>query len=65
MEQLDYFRWFVGLSLDTPIWDANVFTKNRDRLVDGEVAAKFMAAVLNQPRVRELLSAEHSRSTVR
>jgi hypothetical protein len=52
-------RWFVGLSLDTPIWDANVFTKNRDRLVDGEVAAKFMAAVLNQPRVRELLSAEH------
>jgi transposase len=62
MEQLDYnllFRWFVGLSLDTPIWDASVFTKNRDRLVDGEVAAKFMAAVLNQPRVRELLSAEH------
>jgi transposase len=62
MEQLDYnlrFRWFVGLSLDTPIWDACVFTKNRDRLVDGEVAAKFMAAVLNQPRVRELLSAEH------
>ncbi len=62
MEQLDYnllFRWFVGLSLDAPIWDASVFTKNRDRLVDGEVAAKFMAAVLNQPRVRELLSAEH------
>src|SRR3984893_5479804 len=52
-------RWFVGLSLDTRVWDANVFTKNRDRLVDGEVAAKFMAAVLTQPRVRELLSAEH------
>ncbi len=62
MEQLDYnllFRWFVGLALDAPIWDVTVFTKNRERLVAGEIAAKFMAAVLNQPRVRELLSAEH------
>jgi transposase len=62
MEQLDYnllFRWFVGLALDAPIWDVTVFTKNRERLVEGEVAAKFMAAVLNQPRVKELLSSEH------
>ena len=62
MEQLDYnllFRWFVGLALDAPIWDVTVFTKNRERLVEREVAAKFMAAVLNQPRVKELLSAEH------
>jgi transposase len=62
MEQLDYnllFRWFVGLALDAPIWDVTVFTKNRERLVEGAVAAKFMAAVLNQPQVRELLSAEH------
>ena len=62
MEQLDYnllFRWFVGLALDAPIWDVTVFTKNRDRLVEGEVAAKFMAAVLNRPRVRELLSDDH------
>jgi transposase len=62
MEQLDYnllFRWFVGLSMDAPIWDATVFTKNRDRLLDGEVAAKFMAAVLSQARVKKLLSDEH------
>jgi len=62
MEQLDYnllFRWFVGLGMDTPIWDATVFTKNRERLVEGEIASKFMAAVLSQPRVRELLSSEH------
>src|SRR5215471_15577633 len=61
MEQLDYnllFRWFVGLGMDTPIWDATVFTKNRERLVEGEIASKFMAAVLSQPRVREL-SSEH------
>jgi len=62
MEQLDYnllFRWFVGLGMDAPIWDATVFTKNRERLVEGEIASKFMAAVLSQPRVRELLSSEH------
>ncbi len=62
MEQLDYnllFRWFVGLALDAPIWDVTVFTKNRERLVEGEVATKFMAAVLTQPRVKERLSAEH------
>ncbi len=62
MEQLDYnllFRWFVGLGMDAPIWDVSVFTKNRERLVEGEIASKFMAAVLSQPRVRELLSSEH------
>lgn len=59
MEQLDYnlmFRWFVGLSMDAPIWDVTVFTKNRDRLLEGDVAARFMAAVLRQPRVNALLS---------
>src|SRR5207302_5516970 len=61
MEQLDYnllFRWFVGLAMDAPVWDATVFTKNRDRLLAGEIAAKFMAAVLSQPRVKRLLSDE-------
>lgn len=62
MEQLDYnllFRWFVGLAMDAPIWDATVFTKNRERLLEGDVAAKFMAAVLGQPRVKRLLSDDH------
>jgi len=62
MEQLDYnllFRWFVGLSIDDPVWDATVFCKNRDRLLDGDIAAKFFAAVLNLPQVRKLLSSEH------
>ncbi len=62
MEQLDYnlmFRWFVGLSMDAPIWDVTVFTKNRDRLLAGDVAAKFMAAVLGQARVKALLSQDH------
>src|SRR6187397_1432379 len=51
MEQLDYnllFRWFVGLSMDAPIWDVTVFTKNRERLLEGDVAAKFFGAVLDQ-----------------
>ena len=62
MEQLDYnllFRWFTGLAMDAPIWDVTVFTKNRERLLDGDVAAKFMAAVLGQPRIKALLSDEH------
>ena len=62
MEQLDYnllFRWFVGLSADDPVWDATVFCKNRDRLLDGDVAAQFLSAVLAQPRVKRLLSSEH------
>jgi transposase len=62
MEQIDYnllFRWFVGLAMDAPVWDPTVFTKNRDRLLDGEVAAKFLAAVLGQARVKTLLSDDH------
>jgi len=62
MEQLDYnllFRWFVGLGVDDPIWDVTVFTKNRDRLLDGEVTAKFLRAVLDQPKVKTLLSDDH------
>jgi len=62
MEQLDYnllFRWFVGLSADDPVWDATVFCKNRDRLLGGDVAAKFLTGVLNLPEVRKLLSSEH------
>jgi transposase len=61
MEQLDYnllFRWFVGLSADDPVWDATVFCKNRDRLLDGELAVKFMTTILNLPQVRKLLSSE-------
>jgi len=62
MEQLDYnllFRWFVGLSADDAVWDATVFCKNRDRLLNGDIANKFFVAVLNLPQVRTLLSSEH------
>ena len=62
MEQLDYnllFRWFVGLSADDAVWDATVFCKNRDRLLDGDIAAKFFVGVLNLPQVSRLLSSEH------
>jgi transposase len=62
MEQLDYnllFRWFVGLSMDDPIWDPTVFTKNRDRLLQGDIAQAFFAAVLSQAREANLVSAEH------
>jgi transposase len=53
------FRWFVGLGIEDPVWDATTFTKNRDRLLDGEVAAKFLAAVLAHHQIRGLLSSEH------
>ena len=62
MEQLEYnllFRWFVGLSLDDEIWDVTVFTKNRERLIEGDIANKFMAAVLDQEAVKALLSDDH------
>ena len=62
MEQLDYnflFRWFVGLSIDDPVWDATVFSKNRDRLLAGEVVEKFFSAVLDQARGHGLLSDQH------
>ena len=53
MEQLDYnllFRWFVGLNMDDAIWDVTVFTKNRERLLDGDIAEAFFQAVLQQAR---------------
>jgi transposase len=53
------FRWFVGLGVDDPVWDATTFTKNRDRLLEGDVALKVLAAVLAQPKVKALLSTEH------
>jgi transposase len=62
MEQLGYnllFRWFVGLAIDAPVWDVTVFTKNRERLLRGEISAKFMDRVLNLPQVRALLSQDH------
>jgi transposase len=62
IEQLDYnllFRWFVGLSLDDPVWDPTVFTKNRERLLQGDIARAFFERVLAQAKARQLLSAEH------
>src|SRR3954464_5039447 len=62
MERLDHdllFRWFVGLGIDDPVWDASTFSKNRDRLLEGDIAARFLTAVLALPRVRRLLSHEH------
>ena len=62
MERLEFdllFRWFVGLGIDDPAWDHSTFTKNRDRLLEGEIAAKFLAAVLAQPKVKTLLSCDH------
>jgi len=62
MERLEFdllFRWFVGLGVDDAVWDHSTFSKNRDRLLDGEIAAKFLSAVLAQPRVKRLLSSEH------
>ena len=62
IEQLDYnllFRWFVGLSPDDRVWDATTFTKNRERLQQGEVFDKFMAKLLGHPKVKPLLSDEH------
>jgi transposase len=62
MEQLDYnllFRWFVGLEMDDPVWDATVFSKNRERLLEGDVAEAFFQAVVAQAREAGLLSDEH------
>lgn len=62
MERLEFdllFRWFVGLGIDDAAWDHSSFTKNRDRLLEGEIAAKFLAAVLAQPKVKRLLSTDH------
>ena len=62
MERLEFdllFRWFVGLGIDDPVWDHSVFSKNRDRLLEGDIAARFLAAVLAQPKVKRLLSSDH------
>ncbi|MDR7543367.1 MAG: IS5 family transposase, partial [Armatimonadota bacterium] len=62
MEQLDYnllFRWFVGLNMDDPVWDSTTFTKNRQRLLKGEIAERFFERVLAQARAQNLLSDEH------
>jgi transposase len=62
MERLDFdlsLRWFVGLGIDDAVWDHSTFSKNRDRLLDGDVAAGFLCAVLERPKVKRLLSTEH------
>src|SRR5271170_4314057 len=62
MDRLEYdllFRWFVGIGVDAAVWDHSVFSKNRDRLLEGNIAARFLAAVLDQPRVKKLLSTDH------
>jgi transposase len=62
MERLEYdllFRWFVGIGVDDAVWDHSVFSKNRDRLLEGDIAAKFLAGVLAQSKVKKLLSSDH------
>src|SRR4051794_9895010 len=62
VEQLTYnilFRWFVGLSIEAPVWDVTVFTKNRDRLLEGDIAHGFLRAILADPQVKRRLSSEH------
>src|SRR5260370_35615686 len=62
MEEMDYilvFRWFVGLNADDAVWDATVFTKNRDRLLEADVAKLFLAQVVAQAGARGLTSEEH------
>jgi transposase len=62
MEEIDYsmlFRWFVGLNLDEEVWDATTFTKNRDRLLEAEVAKEFLAQVVARARITGLTSDEH------
>ncbi len=62
MERLEYdllFRWFVGIGVDDRAWDHSTFSKNRERLLQGDIAAKFLAAVLAQPQVMKLLSTDH------
>jgi len=62
MERMEFdllFRWFVGLGIDDPVWDHSVFSKNRDRLLEGKIAAKFLTAILAPPQVKRLLSSDH------
>ena len=68
MEQINYnllFRWFVGLGIDDAVWDHSTFSKNRDRLLDADVAAKFLEAVLQHPRVNASCRTTTFRSTAR
>src|SRR6478609_2560626 len=62
MERLEYdllFRWFVGIGVDEAARDHSTFSKNRDRLLAGDIAAKFLASVLARPKVKQLLSTDH------
>ena len=62
IERLEFdllFRWFVGIGVDDAVWDHSVFSKNRGRLLEGDIAAKFLGAVLAQPKAKELLSTDH------
>lgn len=62
MEQMNYnllFRWFVGLEMDARVWDASTFSKNRDRLLEAEVAREFLVTLMNLGEVRRLLSSDH------
>jgi transposase len=62
MEEIEYsilFRWFIGLNLDEKVWDATVFTKNRDRLLEGDVARQFLVRVVAQAREQGWASDEH------
>jgi len=62
MERIEFdllFRWFVGLGVDEAAWDHSSFSRNRDRLLEGEIAAKFLSAVIAQPKVKRLLSSDH------
>jgi transposase len=62
MERLEHdllFRWFVGLGVDDPAWDHSTFSKNRDRLLAGEIATRFLTALLAQPKIKRLLSSDH------
>jgi len=62
MEEIDYsmlFRWFIGMNLDEPVWDATVFTKNRNRLLEGDVAREFLNEVVKQAQAKGLTSDEH------
>jgi hypothetical protein len=62
MERLNFdpsLRWFVGLGIDDAVWDASTFLKNRERMLDGEIAERFLLAILARPKVERLLSTEH------
>jgi hypothetical protein len=62
MERLEFdllFRWFVGMGVDDRAWDHSTFSKNRERRLEGDIAAKLLSAVMAQPRVKRLLSSDH------